>query len=250
MGTTINGGTVVGAGNMFDELNADSEQLYMFLQFTESTDDLICITDSNANPVFAYDFPFSYSYISFSNSQLAEDTYHVYIGGTIVGEKSNGLYTNISSYTVGTQMHHGGNAVKMERPDGGMRPQQPPEGMESPDGMIPPEGMNPQDGMNPPDGANPPPGMHGDLGGPHGMNSSSETETYDFVLTNENRSFTNVTSAAMEAFPFDDVPSTAWYFEAVSEAYDAGFIIGKSESLFMPESSITAAEMLAMLYRA
>ena len=42
MGTVINGGTVVGAGNMFDELDEESQQSYMFLQFTESTDDLIC----------------------------------------------------------------------------------------------------------------------------------------------------------------------------------------------------------------
>ena len=262
MGTTINGGTVVGAGNMFDELNTDSEQLYMFLQFTESTDDLICITDSNTNPIFAYDFPFSYSYISFSNPQLTEDTYHVYIGGTITGEESNGLYTDITSYIEGTQMHHGGTATDIERPGGGMgnmSPPQRPEGEEFPDGMTPPDGTNGDtDGAEPPqrpegeefpEGMNPPGGMNGGMGGPHGMDSSSDTETYDFVLTNENRSFTNVASTAINTLPFNDVPSNEWFYEAVSEAYNNGLIIGQSETLFMPDSTVTAMEMLTMLYR-
>ena len=265
MGTTINGGTVVGAGNMFDELNADSEQLYMFLQFTESTDDLICITDANGNPVFAYDFPFSYSYISFSNAQLAEDTYHVFIGGTIAGEESDGLYTNISSYTGGTQMHHGGTAADMGRPGGGMggmEPPQRPEDVELPEGTeLPqrpegegfPEGMErPQrpEGEGFPEGMEPPEGMGGGMGGPHGMDSSADTETYAFVLTQENRSFTNVSSAAINTLPFSDVSADAWYYDAVSEAYDAGLIAGKEETLFAPDDPVTAAELAAMLYRA
>ena len=240
MGTTINGGTVVGAGNMFDELESDSQQLYMFLQFTEATDDLICITDAEGTPVFAYDFPFSYSYISFSNAQLAEGTYHVYIGGTIVGDESDGLYTNISSYTEGEQMHHGGTAVNNGNPFGGM---QPPEGMERPEGMEPPEGMEFPEGMEPPQGM-------GGMRGPHGMSSSSETETYDFVLTTDSRSFTNVTSAEIQTVLFTDVPADAWFYEAVSEACGAGLILGKSDSLFMPDDSVTAAELITMLYRA
>ncbi len=131
-GSVINGGTVVGAGNMFDELDENSGQLYMFLQFSEATDDLICITDSSDNPVFAYDFPFSYSYISLSCPQLEEGTYHVYKGGEASGTQSDGLYTDISSYTKGTQMHHGGISYSTGRP-GGMTP---------PDGMTPPEGMD------------------------------------------------------------------------------------------------------------
>ncbi len=263
MGTTINGGTIVGAGNMFDELSADSQQLYMFLQFTEATDDLICITDTDGNPVFAYDFPFSYSYISFSNAQLTEDTYHVYIGGGIVGDESDGLYTNISSYTPGTQMHHGGAAAITDRPQ---RPEGEgfPEGMEPPDGfgggIEPPNGEEPPAGMERPqrpdgerfpEGTEPPDGFGGGMGGGmHGMGSSSETETYDFVLTNESRSFTNVSSAAISTLPFSDVPADAWYYDAVAEAYNAGLIVGTTETQFSPDGTLTAAELVTMLYRA
>lgn len=264
MGTTINGGTVVGAGNMFDALETDSQQLYMFLQFTQATDDLICITDTEGKPVFAYDFPFSYSYISFSNALLTEGTYHVYIGGDIDGEERDGLYTNISSYTGGTQMHHGGAAANvgfpggMGRPEGmrppeGMTPPEPPEGMQRPDEMGHPNGTErPQrpDGMQFPEGMQRPDGMGGGPRGPHGMESSAETETYDFVLTKENRSFTNVSASEIKTMPFSDVAVNAWYFDAVSGAYTAGLIVGKTDTQFLPEDTVTGAELITMLYRA
>lgn len=277
MGTTIDGGTVVGAGNMYDALETDSAQLYMFLQFTQATDDLICVTAADGTPIFAYDFPLSYSYISFSNAQLAEGTYHVYIGGDIVGDESDGLYTNISSYSGGTQMHHGGAAANMGFPGGfpgGMgRPEgmTPPEGMEFPEGAQPPEGMQRPDGkdfpegmerpqrpegMGRPEGMTPPEGMGGGPRGPRGMESSSETETYDFVLTKENRSFTNVSGAEIKpaddanALPFTDVGADAWYFDAVKGAYTAGLIVGKTDAQFMPEDTVTGAELITMFYRA
>ncbi len=274
MGTTIDGGTVVGAGNMYDALETDSRQLYMFLQFTQATDDLICVTAADGTPVFAYDFPLSYSYISFSNAQLAEGTYHVYIGGDIVGEERDGLYTNISSYTGGTQMHHGGTAANMGfpggfpggmgRPEGmefpeGMTPPEPPEGMTRPDEMQRPQrpdGMTRPEGMEPPEGMGRPEGMGGGPRGPRGMESSSETETYDFVLTKENRSFTNVSGAEIKpadtpkSLPFTDVAADAWYFDAVQSAYTAGLIVGKTDTQFMPEDTVTGAELITMFYRA
>lgn len=112
LGSYINGGVIVGAGNMYDPIEADSEQLFMMLEFSESTDDLLVVTDAAGNPVFAYDFPYDYMYIAFSTPDLKEgETYHVYLGGEIVGEEENGLYTAITSYTPGTQLMHGdGNA--------------------------------------------------------------------------------------------------------------------------------------------
>ena len=148
-GSYINGGVVVGAGNMYDPIEEDSKQLYMMLQFSESTDDLLVVTDKEDKPVFAYDFPHSYTYIAFSTPELKEGIYHVYMGGEIEGVEKDGLYTEITSYTGGTQLHHGGMMANggfggpgMMRPDD-MQGQRP-EGMERPEGQqgqMRPEGQ-------------------------------------------------------------------------------------------------------------
>ena len=133
MGSTINGGVIVGAGNMYDPIDSDSAQLFMMLEFSETTDDLIVVTDAEGNPVFAYDFPYDYMYIAFSTPELKEgETYHVYLGGEIEGEQQDGLYTFISSYTPGKLLSHGG--VAEQRNTGMQKPadmgDQQPGGME------------------------------------------------------------------------------------------------------------------------
>lgn len=118
MGSTINGGIIVGAGNMYDPIDSDSAQLFMMLEFSESTDDLIIVTDAAGNPVFAYDFPYDYTYIAFSTPELKEgETYHVYLGGEIEGEQQDGLYTAISAYTPGKQLVHGGGVTEQRNMD-------------------------------------------------------------------------------------------------------------------------------------
>ena len=119
MGSTINGGVIVGAGNMYDPIEADSEQLFMMLEFGQETDSLVVVTDEKDVPVFAYDFPHDYMYIAFSTPQLREGVYHVYLGGEIEGEQENGLYTSITSYIPGERMQHGeGNAAQRTRAGG------------------------------------------------------------------------------------------------------------------------------------
>lgn len=132
MGSFINGGIVVGAGNMYDPIESDSGQLFMMLEFGQETDSLVVVTDENDNPVFAYDFPYDYMYIAFSTPELTEGTYHVYLGGEIEGKETNGLYTDITAYTPGERMQHGGgNArqrVRMPAPDMGGEPPALPTG--------------------------------------------------------------------------------------------------------------------------
>ncbi|MGN1021428.1 MAG: carbohydrate-binding domain-containing protein [Aristaeellaceae bacterium] len=156
MGSTINGGIIVGAGNMYDPIDSDSAQLFMMLEFSESTDDLIVVTDAAGNPVFAYDFPYDYMYIAFSTPGLKEgETYHVYLGGEIEGEQQDGLYTVITSYTPGRQMVHGGGVAEqrnmgMQMPDD-MRGQQP-DGFDPGQGGQQPGGFDPgQGGQQPGD---------------------------------------------------------------------------------------------------
>lgn len=223
-GTVINGGTVVGAGNMYDPLENDGNQLFMFLEFADPTDDTVCITDQNGTAIFAYDFPYSYSYISLSSPQLTENTYRVFLGGELVGTQTDGLYSEITSYSGGTAMYHGGIAntppdaerpdAMQEPPNGMERPagmQEPPGGMDRPDGMQdPPGGMErPDDTQKPPGGMERPEGMQEPSDGmgepphgghrPGGMESDVETPTADFVLTHERTGFTHVTSQISES---------------------------------------------------
>ena len=126
MGSSINGGVIVGAGNMYDPIEETSGQLFMMLEFGQATNDLVVVTDENEQPVFAYDFPHDYMYIAFSTPQLKEGTYHVYLGGEIQGTQTDGLYTEITSYTPGVRMQHGeGNA---QQRGGGMPPMDMPQG--------------------------------------------------------------------------------------------------------------------------
>ena len=52
------------------------------------------------------------------------------------------------------------------------------------------------------------------------------------------------------SIPFTDVASDAWYYNLVSQAYGKGLISGMSDIEFSPESSVTGAQIIMMLYRA
>lgn len=47
--------------------------------------------------------------------------------------------------------------------------------------------------------------------------------------------------------PFEDVPETEWYYNAVKTAYNAGLMNGTANSTFEPERAITRAEMAQVL---
>lgn len=52
------------------------------------------------------------------------------------------------------------------------------------------------------------------------------------------------------SIPFTDVASNAWYYNVVSQAYGKGLISGMSDTEFSPDSSVTGAQLIMMLYRA
>jgi len=219
MGSTINGGVIVGAGNMYDPIEADSKQLFMMLEFGEKTDNLVVVTDENDQPIFAYDFPHDYMYIAFSTPELKEGTYRVYLGGKIEGTQTDGLYTSITSYTPGMRMQHGEGTAEMrgfgDFPGGpggpggpGVRPDFKdgfPEGMPdfkggAPEDMPDFKGGAPEDMPEFPEGGFPEgmpdfpkDGFPG--GGPRSLESSADIATSDFVLSKDSTGFTNVVSA-------------------------------------------------------
>ena len=232
MGSYINGGVIVGAGNMYDPIDSGSAQLFMMLEFAQKTQDLLVVTDIQGTPVFAYDFPYDYTYIAFSTPALQEgETYHVYLGGEIEGEMQDGLYTSITSYTPGTLMQHGGDADQQGSMNGGTpdfgkaRPGMPDIGvdlneilrgrdlnelLEGKDlnGLL--TGFSLTDILTEEEIAQylgnvdlsafdrmggRGMGGFGGMGGRQGMASSAETGTADFVLSRDHTGFTSIVAA-------------------------------------------------------
>lgn len=224
LGSSINGGIVVGAGNMYDPIDAASGQLFMMLEFAQPTDELVVVTDAENKPVFAYDFPQSYTYIAFSSPELKEGSYRVYLGGEIKGEQQDGLYTAIDSYIPGTPMQHGGDARSQfgfpgQAPDtpgmrGGRGGKFAGFGMNADlnellkdtdlnellagkdlNGLL--TGFNPSDILTEEQmaeafGGMQPPADMGGFGGPRSMSRSAEQATEIFELSKESTGFTGI----------------------------------------------------------
>lgn len=107
-GIYINGGTVVGTGNMADSVNKDSKQQFMQMQFDNKVekDSLITITDENNKPIVAFKTDRAYSVLTISTEDFKEENHLVYEGGEVEGVSTNGLYTEITSYTLGTEKEY------------------------------------------------------------------------------------------------------------------------------------------------
>lgn len=117
LGIYINGGYVVGTGNMADSISKDSKQAYMQMSFKEKVqkDTLITITDKNKTPLTAFMTDREYTVLTISVPEFTNDTKYVYEAGEVEGTNQNGLYTNITSYTLGTEKEY---SESMERPNG------------------------------------------------------------------------------------------------------------------------------------
>lgn len=111
-GIYINGGTVLATGDMYDEIKSTSKQNYMVFSFNNnvSANTLMTLLDSNNSPVFSYLTDRTYTNLVYSNSNLS-GTYYLYKDGNINGDSTNGYYTNINSYTKGTQLGYSGTSV-------------------------------------------------------------------------------------------------------------------------------------------
>ncbi|MCD8237718.1 MAG: S-layer homology domain-containing protein [Clostridiales bacterium] len=105
-----------------------------------------------------------------------------------------------------------GEAPDGERPEGEMPDGEKPEG-EAPDGEMP-EGEKPE----------------GEA--PNGEKPAEEQ------------------SDPNNETPFSDILSSSWYYSYVLEAYNAGYISGKTETSFAPNETITGAQLIVMLFGA
>ncbi|MDO5539374.1 MAG: carbohydrate-binding domain-containing protein [Eubacteriales bacterium] len=103
-GSYINGGTVIATGSTMDWPESDSDQVTINLQFAQmqAADEALIVTDTEGSVLFAYDpdkdettgennRDYQGAVISSPSFKTGED-YHIYVGGDVIGEETDGLY--------------------------------------------------------------------------------------------------------------------------------------------------------------
>lgn len=106
LGIYINGGKIIATGNMYDEIKEESKQKSVTLQFNKkvTAGTLITLVDKDNKPVTAFESDRDYKVMTFSVPEVSGNEYTAYEGGTVEGTKVNGLYTDITSYSLGTKV--------------------------------------------------------------------------------------------------------------------------------------------------
>ena len=91
---------------MADAISEESKQKYIYASFPSKIekDTLIVIKDQNDKILTAFKTSRSISNLLYSSSNVKENNYKIYTGGTIEGEVTNGLYRNITDYTGGEEI--------------------------------------------------------------------------------------------------------------------------------------------------
>ena len=188
LGIYTNGGTLLASGNMYDEIEKDSEQLFMVLNFSEKIkeDELIMVADAEDKPILAFSAVNDYTVAAYSSPELAEGIYHLYKVSSVTGDLNGSIYTNITDYTDAVQLQTGGGFMMGGPGMGGGRGPMPGEGVPAmADGKRPelPEGEMPQM----PDGERP------EGGRGFGRNQMLGEVTTEFVFSRESYQFGGIT---------------------------------------------------------
>ena len=161
LGIIINGGTVCATGNMYEEISDESAQQHAQFYFAERQKGgtPLVMTDTSGQYVLAYTPVNDFSILEFSSTDLADgETYYLYSGGTLTGAVTNGIYTEVESYTGGIQLAHRGimqGGGRPQMPEGEMPADFDPSQMQRPDGQNPPEKPKGSQRPEPPEGFDP-----------------------------------------------------------------------------------------------
>ena len=103
-GTYINGGIIVATGNMVDQVSSDSKQNFIYVSFNDVNANDLIVIKKNDDVIMAFKTSRDIKNLLYSSSNISNESYKVYKGGTIDGEETNGLYTKINSYFGGEEI--------------------------------------------------------------------------------------------------------------------------------------------------
>lgn len=142
-GSYINGGTVVATGSAMDWPESDSAQVTINLQFSQmqAADEALIVTDTEGTVLFAYDpdkdettgknnRDYQGAVISSPSFETGED-YHIYAGGDVIGEETDGLYNadSVTGMDGGVQQEYSGSDIGRAGGPGGFGGQRSEGGM-------------------------------------------------------------------------------------------------------------------------
>lgn len=105
-GTYINGGTIIATGNMTDMIDSSSKQNYIYVRFNSKIEagTLLAIKDQDDKLIMAFETDKTISTLFYSTEDLNYESFKIYSGGNIIGEKVNGLYTKVTQYDNGSEL--------------------------------------------------------------------------------------------------------------------------------------------------
>ena len=206
-GIYINGGTVLASGNMYDEVSADSQQVFFVLNFAEVIEEgqLLMLKNSNDEPVAAFSAVNPFTTTVYSSDLLGEGDYTLYKVDSVEGELSGSIYTNIDGYEGEIQLQYsgtemmgaggfGGSGGGRGQMPGGMEKGEMPEGMELPEGGQLPEGMELPEGGQMPEGMELPEGDQPPEGRGNGQGAGGQTEpSTTFTIAGVRSIFSQIT---------------------------------------------------------
>lgn len=157
---TINGGTVLASGNMYDEVSEDSEQAFVALNFASSVEagQMFALKNADGEIVTAFSAANDFQTLVYSSSELTDGDYTLYEISSADGVAVSGLYTEVTSVSDEVQLQGSKGAGGFGGMGGAPNGEPNGERPEMPDGEAPsmPEGEMPSmsDGEAPekPDG--------------------------------------------------------------------------------------------------
>ena len=181
-GITINGGTVLASGNMYDPIDG-GDQTYVVFSFAsrQTGGQTYTLQNADGETVGAWTPANDFTCLVVSSPDLAAGDYTLWQGDTQ-------LAGGASDTMGGPGGMGGGRPMDGEEPPADFDPQQPPE-----DGARP---QRPADGEAPPDGTEPPAGGRGPGGGGGQVTAADLSET--FALTDGGNFFTGVSPLETE----------------------------------------------------